>query len=79
MSDPSSFLPRTAVVTGSDSGIGRACAVALAEAGCDVGITWHTDEAGARNTATEVEAAGRRAEVAHLATADDRRCSLRHG
>jgi NAD(P)-dependent dehydrogenase (short-subunit alcohol dehydrogenase family) len=66
MSDPSSFSPRTAVVTGSDSGIGRACAVALAEAGCDVGITWHTDEAGARDTAKEVEAAGRRAEVAHL-------------
>ena len=30
------FLPTTAIVTGSDSGIGRATAVALARAGLDV-------------------------------------------
>ncbi|HEX8519340.1 MAG TPA: SDR family oxidoreductase, partial [Pseudonocardia sp.] len=58
--------PRTAIVTGSDSGIGRATAVALARAGCDVGITWHTDSDGARGTAEEVEALGRRAEVRRL-------------
>src|SRR3954465_8551406 len=56
----------TAIVTGSDSGIGRATAVALARAGMDVGITWYTDEQGARDTAKEVEQLGRRAEVAHL-------------
>src|ERR687895_1052651 len=55
-----------AVVTGSDSGIGQATAVALAAAGYDVGITWHEDKDGARETAQEVEAAGRRAEVRHL-------------
>ena len=49
-----------AVVTGADSGIGRATAVALARAGYDVGITWHGDEAGAAATTDEVEAAGRR-------------------
>jgi NAD(P)-dependent dehydrogenase (short-subunit alcohol dehydrogenase family) len=42
------------IVTGSDSGIGRATALALARAGHDVGITWHTDEAGARATAEQV-------------------------
>ncbi|HVM10123.1 MAG TPA: SDR family oxidoreductase [Acidimicrobiales bacterium] len=47
-----------AIVTGSDSGIGKATAVAFAEAGYDVGITWHTDEEGARRTAAEAEAAG---------------------
>ena len=33
-----------AIVTGGNSGIGRATAVALANAGFDVGITWHRDE-----------------------------------
>ena len=53
-----------ALTTGSDSGIGKATAVALAEAGYDVGITWHTDEDGAKGTAEEVAALGRRADMA---------------
>src|SRR3954452_8036926 len=56
-----------AIVTASDSGIGRATAVALARDGYDVGITWHSDEAGAEQTAGEVRAIGRRAEVRQLA------------
>ncbi|MEU2548471.1 SDR family oxidoreductase [Streptomyces roseolus] len=55
-----------ALVTGSDSGIGRAVAVALAARGMDVGITWHTDEEGAEKTAAEVRSHGRRAVVARL-------------
>jgi len=55
-----------AIVTGSDSGIGKASAVALAEAGYDVGITWNTDEDGARDTAREVESKGRRASLRQL-------------
>jgi NAD(P)-dependent dehydrogenase (short-subunit alcohol dehydrogenase family) len=58
--------PRTAIVTGSDSGIGRATAVALAAAGCDVGITWHSDEEGAHRTADEVRGHWRKAEVRRL-------------
>src|ERR671917_2562674 len=58
--------PRTAVVTGSESGIGRAIAVALARQGCDVGITWYRDESAGHATAEEVRALGRRAEVRHL-------------
>ncbi|WP_328534536.1 SDR family oxidoreductase [Micromonospora zamorensis] len=58
--------PRIAVVTGADSGIGKACAVALAEAGFDVGITWYGDPDGAERTATEVRATGRRCEVAEV-------------
>ena len=53
------FTPRTAIVTGSDSGIGRATAVALAASGLDVGITWHTDEDGAKETAEEVRSHGK--------------------
>ena len=60
----------TAIVTGSDSGIGRATAVALAARGHDVGITYSRDEDGARKTAEEVRGNGRRAEVRHLDLTD---------
>ncbi|MFN2590027.1 MAG: SDR family oxidoreductase [Actinomycetota bacterium] len=63
-------MSRIAIVTGSDSGIGKATAVALAQAGCDVGVTWHEDEAGASQTSDEIEAAGRRAEVRRLDLTD---------
>jgi NAD(P)-dependent dehydrogenase (short-subunit alcohol dehydrogenase family) len=56
----------TAIVTGSDSGIGKATAVALARDGFDVGITWHSDQSGAEDTATEVRSHGRQAEVRQL-------------
>jgi hypothetical protein len=59
-------MARNAIVTAGDSGIGKATAVALARAGCDVGITWNTDEAGAKETANEIGALGRRAEIRHL-------------
>ena len=64
------FQPRRAIVTASDSGIGRATAVALAGAGMDIGVTWHSDEAGAQDTAAEVRAAGVKAEVARLDTSE---------
>jgi NAD(P)-dependent dehydrogenase (short-subunit alcohol dehydrogenase family) len=61
-----------AIITGSDSGIGRATAVALAQRGFDVGITWHEDEEGARGTADEVRGHGRRAGVRRLDLSDPR-------
>jgi NAD(P)-dependent dehydrogenase (short-subunit alcohol dehydrogenase family) len=69
-SDPTDFHPTRAIVTASDSGIGKATAVALAEAGMDVGITWHSDQQGAQETAEEVRAHGRQAFVAQLDTTD---------
>ena len=56
---------RTALVTGSSKNIGRAIAVALAEAGVDVGITARSDRAGAEETAAAVEEHGADAAV-HL-------------
>ncbi len=64
------FAPTRAIVTGSDSGIGAATAIALARAGMDVGITWHADEQGARETAAKVEELGRRAPIAPLDVGD---------
>jgi len=62
------FHPRRAIVTAADSGIGRATAVALAHAGMDIGITWHSDQAGADDTAAQVRAAAVQAEVIRLDT-----------
>ena len=66
-----------AIITGSDSGIGKASAVALARAGFDVGVTWNTDEDGARDTAKEVRGVGgttavRRLDVSDFAAARER-------
>lgn len=46
---------RTAVITGADSGIGRAIAASLAAAGVDIGITYRSDEEGARGTAEQAQ------------------------
>ncbi|WP_202303885.1 SDR family oxidoreductase [Dryocola clanedunensis] len=57
---------KVVIVTASDSGIGKKCALMLAEQGYDVGITWHSDEQGAQETAREVRGLGRRAETVQL-------------
>ena len=49
---------RTAFVTGGSRGIGRACAVALGEAGHRVAFCYSSDDDGAKATRTAVEKAG---------------------
>ncbi|QIG39208.1 SDR family oxidoreductase [Microbacterium sp. 4R-513] len=66
MTKTQEFFPRRAIVTASDSGIGQATALALADAGLDVGITWHSDEEGAQRTADGVRDRGRNAFVAQF-------------
>ena len=57
---------KVAVVTASDSGIGKMCALFLAKDGYDIGVTWHSDEKGALETVKEVEALGRKAKAVQL-------------
>jgi NAD(P)-dependent dehydrogenase (short-subunit alcohol dehydrogenase family) len=55
-----------AIVTGGNTGIGRATAVALATSGFDIGITWERDEQRAESTAREIADAGARCEFRQL-------------
>ena len=52
---------KRAVITGADSGIGRAVAIAYAREGADVLISYLSEEEDARETARWVEEAGRKA------------------
>ncbi len=52
---------KIAVITGSESGIGQAVAVAFAKEGADVAVTYWHDQAGAETTKRLVEEEGRRA------------------
>jgi glucose 1-dehydrogenase len=52
-----------ALVTGADSGIGKATAIAFAREGAHVIVAYFRDKKGAEDTAQQVEAAGRKAAV----------------
>ncbi len=64
---------RVALVTGGDRGIGRAAALALAEAGADIAVNYHTRESEAADVCSQVESHGRRCVTvrADVAVADD--------
>ena len=52
---------KVAIVTGADSGIGRAVAELFAREGAHVCVSYHSDKDGAAETVRRVEGAGRRA------------------
>lgn len=52
---------RKAIITGGDSGIGRAVAIAFAREGADVVISYLDEHADAKETATYIEKAGQKA------------------
>lgn len=62
-----------AIVTGSDSGIGQATAIAFAREGADVAVTYLHDQDGAERTRRDVEATGRKAYLAHCDVRDPAR------
>lgn len=39
-------MAQVAIITASDSGIGKECALLLAQQGFDIGITWHSEKKG---------------------------------
>ena len=65
---------KAALITGADSGIGRAVAIAFAREGADVVISYLDEHDDARTTADWVERAGRRAELAPGDIADPAHC-----
>jgi glucose 1-dehydrogenase len=62
---------KVAIVTGSESGIGRAIAVAFAREGAAVAITWHREETDAKETLAQVEAAGGKGMIQPLDVANE--------
>jgi NAD(P)-dependent dehydrogenase (short-subunit alcohol dehydrogenase family) len=65
---------KTAVITGADSGIGRAVAIAFAREGADVLIAYLDEHEDARDTAGWVERAGRKAVLVAGDLADSAHC-----
>src|SRR6185295_2083210 len=65
---------KIAVITGGDSGIGRAVAIAYAREGADVLISYLSEDSDAKDTAGYVEQAGRRAVLVKGDVADPQRC-----
>lgn len=59
---------KIALITGGSRGLGRNMALHLARHGIDSVLTYHSGEDGARQTAAEIEAMGRRAAVLQLDT-----------
>jgi NAD(P)-dependent dehydrogenase (short-subunit alcohol dehydrogenase family) len=65
---------KATVITGADSGIGRAVAIAFAREGADVLISYLSEHEDAKETARHVEEAGRRAVLVSGDLADAEHC-----
>jgi NAD(P)-dependent dehydrogenase (short-subunit alcohol dehydrogenase family) len=65
---------KVAVITGGDSGIGRAVAIAYAREGADVVVSYLDEDDDAKDTATYVEQAGRRAVLVPGDLSDAQHC-----
>lgn len=68
--DRTTLVGPSAVVTGVSNGIGRAIAVALAEAGANVVGCYYSDHDGAQRVRSQVEAAGQEAVILQADSGD---------
>jgi len=65
---------KAAVITGADSGIGRAVAIAYAREGADVLISYLSEDSDAREVAKHVEEAGRKAVLVRGDVSEPQHC-----
>ena len=63
---------KVALVTGSDSGIGQAIAIAFAYEGADVIVCYHSDKEGGINTLAQVQSHGRSGMALQVDVSDER-------
>ena len=67
---PADLSGKRALITGASRGIGRGCAVAMAQAGADVAVNYYSPPDAAEETAALVRACGRRAVIVQADVAD---------
>jgi NAD(P)-dependent dehydrogenase (short-subunit alcohol dehydrogenase family) len=65
---------KVAIITGADSGIGRAAAIAYAREGADVVVSYLSEDSDAKDTARYVEEAGRRVVLVKGDVSDAEHC-----
>jgi NAD(P)-dependent dehydrogenase (short-subunit alcohol dehydrogenase family) len=68
------LMGKRALITGGDSGIGRAVAVAFAKEGADVAIAYLDERDDAKHTAELIERAGRRAVLISADLSEEHAC-----
>ncbi|MCA9574154.1 MAG: SDR family NAD(P)-dependent oxidoreductase [Polyangiales bacterium] len=65
------FPEGVALVIGGSGGVGRVIATTLAQQGCDVAVTFRSNEAAAQAVVAEIEGMGRRASAHPLSLTDE--------